>query len=93
MTGRRTGTAGRDRERRNEERDYDERKEPAPTRKVNEYFIKGEGISREVLQGEICRFLGADAYSRPAKYDVCTRRSNYWDLQHTEFDIRVSTGS
>lgn len=32
---------------------------------LNEYFIDGEGVQREVLQKEICRFLGPEAYSRP----------------------------
>ncbi|GAB1195780.1 hypothetical protein APSETT444_005043 [Aspergillus pseudonomiae] len=27
----------------------------------NEYFIPGDGISREVIQADICRYLGNDA--------------------------------
>lgn len=30
-----------------------------------EYFIPGEGISREVIQADICRYLGNDAVVRP----------------------------
>ncbi|GIK00215.1 hypothetical protein Aspvir_004235 [Aspergillus viridinutans] len=30
----------------------------------NEYFIPGDGISREVIQADICRYLGNDALGR-----------------------------
>jgi len=45
----------------------------APAR-LNEYFIEGDGISREVLQIDICKHLGPEATSRPATYNVraCT---------------------
>lgn len=33
----------------------------------NEYFLPGEGIEREVIQAEICRYLGQDATCRPGK--------------------------
>ena len=39
---------------------------------LHEYFISKEGIHREVLQRKICRFLGPEATSRPAKYNVCS---------------------
>lgn len=46
-------------------------REPKKARaELNEYFIKGTGIQREVLQKEICRFLGPEATSRPGKYKV-----------------------
>jgi len=65
-------------------RDYDDRqprrsdKEPGrgdpSTRrggsKLNEFFVDGQGINREVLQREICRFLGPEAHSRPSTYNV-----------------------
>lgn len=41
----------------------------APAR-LNEYFIEGDGISREVLQIDICKHLGPEATSRPATYNV-----------------------
>ena len=41
----------------------------APSR-LNEYFIEGDGISREVLQIDICKHLGPEATSRPATYNV-----------------------
>ncbi|MCJ1248733.1 hypothetical protein MMC30_005952 [Trapelia coarctata] len=37
--------------------------------RLNEYFIEGEGISREVLQIDICKHLGPEATSRPATYN------------------------
>ncbi|KAI9930006.1 hypothetical protein MW887_011816 [Aspergillus wentii] len=38
---------------------YDARPE-----RQNEYFIPGDGISREVIQADICRYLGNDALGR-----------------------------
>ena len=37
---------------------------------LNEFFVNGEGIHREVLQREICKYLGPEAYSRPSTYNV-----------------------
>lgn len=73
----------RDRERRRAD-DRDPRREPArPEREpartaraggggdgLNEFFIDGEGIHREVMQREICKYLGPEAYSRPGAYNV-----------------------
>ena len=39
-------------------------------RDLNEYFVDGEGISRAVLQMEICKYLGPEATSRPGTYNV-----------------------
>lgn len=36
----------------------------------NEYFILGDGISREVIQADICRYLGNDALVRPGNHNV-----------------------
>ena len=68
------------RERERTERDYDgaQRRQPprgdapAPTRRqaLNEYFVDGDGIDREVLQSEICKFLRPEATSRPGEYNV-----------------------
>ena len=73
----------RDRERdrrRPDERDLrreparSEREPPRPPRGggdgLNEFFIDGEGIHREVMQREICKYLGPEAYSRPGAYNV-----------------------
>ena len=71
----------RDRERRRTD-DRDVRREPARTEResartargggdgLNEFFIDGEGIHREVMQREICKYLGPEAYSRPGAYNV-----------------------
>lgn len=48
-----------------------ESKKAKGTSDLNNYFIKGEGIHREVLQKEICRFLGPEATSKPEEYKVC----------------------
>lgn len=37
---------------------------------LNEFFVDGEGINREVLQRELCKYLGADALSRVGTYNV-----------------------
>ncbi|CAG8245170.1 unnamed protein product [Penicillium olsonii] len=44
------------------------RYEARPERQ-NEYFIPGEGISREVIQADICRYLGNDALVRPGNHN------------------------
>jgi hypothetical protein len=36
----------------------------------NEYFISGDGISREVIQADICRYLGNDALVKPGSHQV-----------------------
>jgi hypothetical protein len=49
-----------------EDRDRDrgrDRDEPRAT--LSEYWLSGDGIEREVLQHEICKFLGQDATCRP----------------------------
>lgn len=35
---------------------------------LNEYFIPGDGILREVIEADICRYLGLDALVRPGRY-------------------------
>jgi hypothetical protein len=40
------------------------------TGRQNEYFIPGDGISREVIQADICRYLGNDALVRPGNHNV-----------------------
>ncbi|KAI1943551.1 hypothetical protein LOZ66_000134 [Ophidiomyces ophidiicola] len=37
----------------------------------NEYFIEKDGISREVIQADICRYLGNDALVKPGVHQVC----------------------
>lgn len=69
----------RDRERRRGD-ERDPRREPIREREparpsrgggegLNEFFIDGEGIHREVMQREICKYLGPEAFSRPGAYN------------------------
>lgn len=37
---------------------------------LNDFFMDGKGIHREVLQREICKYLGPEAFSRPYNYNV-----------------------
>ncbi|ERF70067.1 hypothetical protein EPUS_00254 [Endocarpon pusillum Z07020] len=41
--------------------------DPPPSGRLTTYFLPGEGISREVIQADICRYLGADATCLPAR--------------------------
>ncbi|KAJ5495369.1 hypothetical protein N7539_000485 [Penicillium diatomitis] len=38
------------------------------TGRQNEYFVPGDGINREVIQADICRYLGNDALVRPGNH-------------------------
>lgn len=65
----------RDRERDRAVRDRDTRREPTRDRpreeaRLNEFFVPGDGIHRDVMQREICKYLGPEAYSRPGTYNV-----------------------
>ncbi|KAK3905522.1 hypothetical protein C8A05DRAFT_41528 [Staphylotrichum tortipilum] len=42
--------------------------QPAPARQ-NEYFVPRDGIDREVISSDICRYLGRDALVRPGTYE------------------------
>jgi hypothetical protein len=55
--------SGRDRE-----RDRDRRAQQASAR-TNEYFVPKDGIDREVITADICRYLGNDALVRPGNYE------------------------
>lgn len=62
-------SSGRDREReRDRERDGGRRAQAASAR-TNEYFVPLDGIDREVITADICRYLGNDALVRPGKYE------------------------
>ena len=41
------------------------RREEEPSSRYQEYFLPAEDISREVIQYDICRYLGNDAMVRP----------------------------
>lgn len=49
-------------------RDYPDA--PRGGAQLNEFFVDGEGIHREVMQRELCKYLGPDALSRPGTYNV-----------------------
>jgi hypothetical protein len=40
----------------------------------NEYFVPRDGIDREVISADICRYLGNDALVRPGHYEVCASK-------------------
>lgn len=37
----------------------------------NQYFVPGEGISRNVISADICKYLDNDATIKPGTYQVC----------------------
>ncbi|KAI9802628.1 MAG: hypothetical protein M1825_002650 [Sarcosagium campestre] len=41
----------------------------------NQYFLPGDGIRREVITADICRYLGNDALVRPGQYEG---RDGFW---------------
>jgi hypothetical protein len=42
--------------------------------RTNEYFVPKDGIDREVITADICRYLGNDALVRPGNYEVSIER-------------------
>ncbi|ODA78542.1 hypothetical protein RJ55_05923 [Drechmeria coniospora] len=42
---------------------------PTPTSRQNEYFVPRDGIDREVISADICRYLGNNALVRPGHYE------------------------
>ncbi|CZS99573.1 uncharacterized protein RAG0_07920 [Rhynchosporium agropyri] len=48
---------------------------PSNSVRTNEYFVPKDGIDREVITADICRYLGNDALVRPGNYeDPATRQ-------------------
>jgi hypothetical protein len=43
---------------------------PPSAARQNEYFVPRDGIDREVITSDICRYLGNDALVRPGTYEV-----------------------
>ncbi|KAL8804254.1 MAG: hypothetical protein Q9200_005903 [Gallowayella weberi] len=71
-SGRERGERDRFDERRREPREPVREPSFTPAPKgaaLNEFFVDGEGIHREVMQRELCKFLGPDALSRPGSYN------------------------
>lgn len=56
--------SGRDRDRDRAARSH------ASSARTNEYFVPKDGIDREVITADICRYLGNDALVRPGTYEV-----------------------
>ncbi|KAK2624857.1 hypothetical protein QTJ16_006050 [Diplocarpon rosae] len=54
--------SGRERER--------DRRAAVPSARTNEYFVPKDGIDREVITADICRYLGNDALVRPGNYEA-----------------------
>jgi hypothetical protein len=51
----------------------DRRAAAAASARTNEYFVPRDGIDREVITADICRYLGNDALVRPGNYEVSQR--------------------
>jgi hypothetical protein len=47
---------------------------PPASNRQNEYFVPRDGIDREVITADICRYLGNDALVRPGVYEVFQKR-------------------
>lgn len=63
--------------RRDAERDRDRAsrtQQQQASARTNEYFVPKEGIDREVITADICRYLGNDALVRPGNYENPTTR-------------------
>lgn len=45
------------------------RNAPSSQNRSNEYFVPKDGIDREVITADICRYLGNDALVRPGTYE------------------------
>lgn len=57
-------SSGRDRD-----RERDRRNAAAASARTNEYFVPKDGIDREVITADVCRYLGNDALVRPGNYE------------------------
>jgi hypothetical protein len=64
--------SGRDRDR---DRERASRSQASASARTNEYFVPKEGIDREVITADICRYLGNDALVRPGSYEVGWQKS------------------
>jgi hypothetical protein len=69
--------ASRDRRDREERRPNRDKNAMAPQQPrgagsacTNEYFLPKDGIDREVITADICRYLGNDALVRPGNYEA-----------------------
>ena len=51
--------------------------EPLTSGSLTSYFFRGEGISREVVEADICRYLGPDALCRAYRDSTVGRRCSH----------------
>lgn len=47
-------------------------------RRPNEYFVPKDGIDREVITADICRYLGNEALVLPGRYEVHIYLTQKW---------------
>jgi hypothetical protein len=71
--------SGRDRD-----RERDRRAAAAASARTNEYFVPKDGIDREVITADICRYLGNDALVRPGNYEVGVCNQNNQTKRKTD---------
>lgn len=57
---------------------------PPPVIRLNGYFVSRDGIDREVITADICRYLGNDALVRPGTYEVSSPLVNYFRFDESE---------
>lgn len=50
--------------------------QPAPVARTGQFVIDAEGIDREVITADICRYLGNDALVKPGDVEV-SRLQNF----------------
>jgi hypothetical protein len=62
-------------------KDREMRRRLAALARTNEYFVPKNGIDREVITADICRYLGNDALVRPGNYEVGCRRAEISPLR------------
>lgn len=67
----------RERDRGGDRESRSSRTQQAAAARTNEYFVPRDGIDREVITADICRYLGNDALVRPGTYEVCSNYDYY----------------
>ena len=69
---------------RDRDRERASRSQPQASARTNEYFVPKDGIDREVITADICRYLGNDALVRPGTYEVGTHQQNMLNIPDTQ---------
>lgn len=65
---------------------------PASSTRMNEYFVPRDGIDREVISADICRYLGNDALVRPGHYEVRSPRQTVQTASFTNVAQNPQSG-